>query len=237
MIQDKIQILAEDIGNGITDVGACLGTAPTQERLEQLEGLILNNRLQYVPVGLALEEINKKGLYKKHAETFEDYMEQRFGLTAREGYYLISSARTAVAVDDYGDIDDDPLKIIANFGSHGKPIILDNEKKARALAGLNNCDKKQAATDAYQKALVEKRTLTARDIEVEASKYKKPKIDKTPDIEKERFSLEKELGKVNGIFIKIAEKYPSCKDKQDFFAEYIIHIEDMLKYLKDNKDK
>ena len=79
MIQDKIQIVAEDIGNGSIGVGSCLGTAPTQERLEQLEGLILNNRLQYVPVGLALEEINKKGLYKKHAETFEDYMEQRFG--------------------------------------------------------------------------------------------------------------------------------------------------------------
>ena len=164
-------------------------------------------------------------------------MEQRFGLTARAGYHLISSAKTAIEVDDYADLGDDPLKLLMNQSSRQTPIILNNERKARALSGLKAKDKRTAATDAYEKAVSENRTLTARDIEMEAAKYKTPKVDKTPDLEKARDNLEKELGKVSEIFIKIAKTYPSGKDKQDFFAEYIVHIEDMLKYLKENKDK
>lgn len=202
------------------------------DRLEQLEVVIKKGLPAFVSVGLALKEINEKKLYKNYASTFDEYMQIRLGLSARQGYYLIAGARTAITVDDYGD--DDPVKISANSCSQSN-VIIDNENKARALRGLDPNHKRIAARDAYDKALKDGRSLTAEDIEEEAKQYRIPKKKKLTELEKEHEKIMEGLDKISIDMMNMVKQYPLCQLKQEAVETYIHKIEEMLEYLRKNR--
>lgn len=212
-------------------------TPADKERLKHLEKILDTSLLRFVEVGLALKEINDKKFYKIYADTFEEYMGMRFKLTARHGYNLISSAQTAIQIDDYNEFDDDPVRIFDNQGTHLARRLITNERQARAFRGLVPGDKRKAANEAFERAEREKIHLTAEIFEEEAKKYRKPTKPKKTDLEKAREKTDKFLGEADKIFQKVIEEYPSCKEKSEFIDTHIHFFEQRLEYLRKCRDR
>ena len=97
-------------------------------RLAQLEATIERGMDTFVEVGLALAEVRDARLYRADHDTFEDYLERRWGISRRRGYQLIEAAE---AVQDFAQ----------------PPAV---ESHARALAALPP-DQREAAYRAVAK--------------------------------------------------------------------------------------
>jgi len=69
-------------------------TAAEEKRLGHLETAIGSGLASFVEVGRALRQINADRLYRRDNETFEDYCEQRWGLSRQHGYRLIKAAES-----------------------------------------------------------------------------------------------------------------------------------------------
>lgn len=69
-------------------------TAADKSRLDRLETAIGSGLASFVEVGRALRQINADRLYRQDNETFEDYCEQRWGLSRQHGYRLIKAAES-----------------------------------------------------------------------------------------------------------------------------------------------
>jgi hypothetical protein len=75
------------------DVVALRSLSPEEQAdLDRCEGTIAAGFASFVPMGLAMAEVLAKGLYGYKYTRFEDYVEDRWGYTERQAYYLISSA-------------------------------------------------------------------------------------------------------------------------------------------------
>lgn len=74
-------------------VAVMVGLRDTErERLRELEDRIERGLLSAVQTGRDLAEIRDRRLYRERGETFEEYAEQRFGITRRHAYRLIEAA-------------------------------------------------------------------------------------------------------------------------------------------------
>jgi len=69
-------------------------TAADKSRLDRLETAIGSGLASFVEVGRALRQINADRLYRQDNETFDDYCEQRWGLSRQHGYRLIKAAES-----------------------------------------------------------------------------------------------------------------------------------------------
>ena len=191
-------------------------------RLEQLEKVVKEGLPYFIAVGLALKEINEKRYYKKYSKTFPEYMESRFGYSSARGYQLIHSAEAAVVVDYGGDYDNYLHAEKLNHG-RGNDIIIDNERKARALYGLEPEEQKAAAKAAQEKAIKERKTLSYKDIDIAASERRKREIKGAG---KDRFvddckHIAQSLGRIGEAIKEIITKYSGRKVKN---REVRIHI-------------
>lgn len=104
--------------------------------LRLLEQVVESGYKIALRTGQALTAILRRRLYRDTHETFEQYVEDRFGMSRSYAYRLISGWSIALAVSPVGDIE--------------------NESQARALAGLDE----QTAQDVV-KAALEAGPLTA----------------------------------------------------------------------------
>src|SRR5262249_16640067 len=73
-------------------------------RLQELEVVIERGVKAFIEVGNALLEIREKRLYKEKYPTFEEYLDQRWGLKRQRGYELMEAAQIATAVSEISDI-------------------------------------------------------------------------------------------------------------------------------------
>lgn len=89
-----------------------------QERLTELEAVIERGLAVFVEVGLALMEIKNSRLYRETHATFEEYVDQRWGMSRTRGYQMIDAAVVSTMVD-----------------AAGLPAPV-NERQARELAPL-----------------------------------------------------------------------------------------------------
>lgn len=72
---------------------------PTErKRLKELEGVVQRSIKAFVDVGQALQEIRDSRLYRQTHKTFEDYLEDRWGMKRRTGYAYIAGASVALNV-------------------------------------------------------------------------------------------------------------------------------------------
>ena len=74
-------------------------TAQEHERLKALESVVKTGKQAFVEVGLALEEIRVKRLYRAEFKSFKDYCAERWGFTRARAEQLIWAAETVEALD------------------------------------------------------------------------------------------------------------------------------------------
>ena len=61
----------------------------------QLEQIVERGKSTYQEVGAALDEIHRRGFYKKQYGSFKRYLEERWGFSRAQGYRLIAAYRIA----------------------------------------------------------------------------------------------------------------------------------------------
>jgi DNA repair photolyase len=194
-----------------------------EKRLKELEQVVRHGLPYFVAVGLALKEIRDNRYYRQQADTFEAYMEMKFGVSRRRGYQLMNSAAVAVAVDDYSDCGDDPVKISVNHGAHD--VLIDNERKARALVGLKPGAQKRAAVAAKRNASGQRRSLSYRDFEAAAQKYRKPGSKAAPKSQKRVVQGAQDPKTAADQFI---QQYPKPQDKIEAAEALIAELHQAL---------
>jgi len=95
-----------------------------EKRLEQLEGVVVENFKTFVQVGQALAEIRDRKLYRMKAMTFEKYCKELFDIAKSRAYELISAADVVENVRHGGRFEEDQILL---------PL---NERQVRPLAKL-----------------------------------------------------------------------------------------------------
>jgi len=73
-------------------------------RLQDCEKIIQSGKKEFVRVGLALEEIRDKKLYRSKFGTFQEYCLKRWGFSRSYGYQLIEDAKVAEQMSAKVDI-------------------------------------------------------------------------------------------------------------------------------------
>ncbi len=91
--------------------------AAERDRLAELEPVIEKGLAGFVEVGTALLEINDRRLYRETHSTFQDYVSEKWQMTARRAYQLCAAAEV--------------VKALPENVNHGSQI---NERQARELA-------------------------------------------------------------------------------------------------------
>lgn len=71
-------------------------------RLAELETVVKRGFDVFIEVGLALMEIKNSRLYRDMHSTFEEYLDQKWGLSRARGYQLIDAALVSTLVDAAG---------------------------------------------------------------------------------------------------------------------------------------
>jgi len=79
-------------------------TPVEQGRLAELEEIVVVGLQRFFELGQALLEIRDSGLYRGTHPTFEAYLDERFGISRRQGYRLIDAARVIEVVCPTGHI-------------------------------------------------------------------------------------------------------------------------------------
>jgi hypothetical protein len=75
-------------------------------RLRECEKGIEKGKTEFIRVGLLLEEIKSKRLYRARYGTFEEYCTKRWNMGRSYGYALIEDAKVAVKMSTIADIPD-----------------------------------------------------------------------------------------------------------------------------------
>jgi hypothetical protein len=105
-------------------------TTADRSRLAELEQVIDHGLQIFVEVGRALQEVRDGRLYRETHETFEAYLDGRWGMSRSRGYRLIDAAAVAEIVSPNGDIA--------------------NEAQARELVPLLRDEGEQAVVEVYR---------------------------------------------------------------------------------------
>ena len=191
---------------------------PDEERLSQLEKVIGQNLKAFYEVGLALQEIRDKGLYKLQGYSrFEDYCRTHWDMGR---HYAYSQMESSV--------------VVGNLLSNGQQFLPKNERQARALARLPLEQQPKAwervLEIAPQKVSSEPK-ITTRLIEEVVADF----LGKTPEIKPRprntltyRLSLDEETDDaLNEIFYKIrraVDKDHRDKVTKELVAEVTLHV-------------
>jgi|SRR5215469_4324255 len=61
----------------------------------ELEAIVEKGKKTYEEVGAALDEIHRRGFYKKQYGSFKRYLEQRWGISRAHGYRLMAAHQIA----------------------------------------------------------------------------------------------------------------------------------------------
>lgn len=156
-------------------------TAMERSDLVHLESTIEHGLQTFVEVGEALAKIRDARLYKEDYDTFEAYLSERWGLSRKRGYDLISASRTAVSVSQICDT---------------PPTT---ESHAAALSGLpadEAADVMRKAHDATDGKVTAKAIKEARKPAPEPEPEPEPETVDAEVIEDEPVNVNRETGEV-----------------------------------------
>lgn len=166
-------------------------TGEVVRSLEELEDIIGRGLETFVEVGDALAQVRDGRLYLAHAETFEAYCSERWGLSRSRSYELIDAAAITNAVSG---IPDTPKPANAGQATALAPLKDEPEKAAEAMrnaaADSNGKPTAKAITEAV-KELVEEKVAAAEakaadKAELDAFKAAHTPDDFDPDAEEKR---------------------------------------------------
>lgn len=124
-------------------------------RLFSLEGKIREGLASFVEVGQALVEIRDSRLYRQSHKTFEDYVAQRWGISARHAYRLVDGAQIATNL-----LRPEPVGDATNWSPMPAPTA---ESQVRPLKGLDPTEQKEVWRQAS--AVAGDSPVTARHVE------------------------------------------------------------------------
>lgn len=85
------------------DLAQTGGFTPIEARLAPLERIIERGISTFIEVGQALLKIRDEQLYRASYETFDDYLDARWGVSPAHGYRLIDAAKVIDAISPVGD--------------------------------------------------------------------------------------------------------------------------------------
>jgi hypothetical protein len=140
----------------------------TTETLEDLEEIIGQGLETFVAVGEALAKVRDSKLYLQHADTFEAYCTERWGLSRPRAYELMHAAEAVSAIADIDPEAPAPA----------------NEAQARALAPLKANPPAMAAAMATATATAEAegRKPTAADVKAAVAAEPEGRPDTPPSV-------------------------------------------------------
>ena len=122
--------------------------------LRQCEEVIAKGERTFIAVGTALRTIRDERLYRDTHGTFDAYVQERWSMTRKYGYYLIAAAQTveAISVSTTVDIPNEATARVLRQ-------VIDQSDEATAIAALEQADAKgkvtaQAVADAYEEIIV-----------------------------------------------------------------------------------
>lgn len=146
-------------------------TRQEERRLQNCEEIIEKGLNTFYDVGSALTEISESRLYRTKYATFEDYCQERWGLSRRRGYELIAAAA-----------------VVDNVRNSAQTIPA-NEAQANELTGLDP----EAQTEVWQRVLEtadtnaeDKPVVTAAHIKMVVKDYLREHGEEMPDDEGQR---------------------------------------------------
>jgi ParB family chromosome partitioning protein len=126
------------------------------KRLRNLEAVVERGRKSFVEVGMALDEIRQKRLYRADYPTFQDYLEKKWGWGKSYGYMLIESANAVKSL---------PPEM---------STIVDTEGQARELVKVPTEKREAVVRAAEASAMAKGKPPTARDFREAAGKLVVP---------------------------------------------------------------
>lgn len=178
--------------------------------LEELEEVIGRGLETFVEVGDALAQVRDGKLYLEHAETFEAYCSERWGLSRPRAYELIHASEVTKAVSAIADT---PAPTNEAQARALRPVSGDPEKAAEAMrnaaADTNGKPTAKAITDAVNELVEEKvaeaEAKAADKAELDALKAAHTPDDFDPDAEEKRVA---ERGKFSRLCRDIANLPP-----------------------------
>lgn len=140
------------MAGGKTEVSQAL-TVIEKEELKEFENRIETGLKTFREVGNALMSIRDGRLYRSKFKTFEDYCRERWGFARNYANKMIAAA-----------------EVVSNLGT--TVPIPTSERQARPLASLPPEQQPEAWKAATEKAELEQRKVTAKDVKEEVAKIK-----------------------------------------------------------------
>jgi hypothetical protein len=127
-------------------------TDAERARLAELEGVISTGLQTFVEVGTALLEIRETGLYAESSSSFEDYCQEKWGMTRRRASQLIEGAEIYLQIGCEN----------AEHRNHGSDVAIKkgvnsavqptNERQVRPLSRLPEGERQEAWNEAVEAA-------------------------------------------------------------------------------------
>lgn len=157
--------------------------------LIELEEIIGRGLASFIEVGDALVTVRDAGLYREHAETFEAYCIDRWGLSRKRAYDLIGAAQT---VNELSPIGDTPMPANEAQARELRPLKGQPEKAAEAMrtaaADGNPTAKKiaDAVKEQLEEKVAEAEAKAADKAELDALKAAHTPDNFDPDAEEKR---------------------------------------------------
>lgn len=118
-------------------------SAQEERRLEQLEGLVVENFKTFIQVGHALAEIRDRKLYRKKAMTFEKYCKELFDIAKSRAYQLIDAAKVIENVHSCGQNENVDLSDYFINESQIRPLtkLRPEQQQQVCIAAINSAPK------------------------------------------------------------------------------------------------
>jgi hypothetical protein len=199
-------------------------TGEVAHTLEELEEIIGRGLETFKEVGDALAQVRDGRLYLEHAETFEAYCSERWGLKRQRAYELIDAAAVAGALSS---MDDTPTPTNERQARALRPLKDDPEKAAEAMrnaaADTGGKPTAKAITEAV-KEMVEEKVAAAEAKATDRAELDALKAAHTPD----GFDPDAEEKRVTerGKFARLCRDLAALPAPADFVASHREYLRD-----------
>ena len=160
-------------------------TRQEERRLENCEEIIEKGLHTFYDVGSALSEICESRLYRVNHATFEDYCQQRWGMSKRRGYELIAAAA-----------------VVDNVRNSAQTIPA-NEAQANELAGLEpeaQTEVWQRAVKTAEKTVDDKPVVTAAHVKSLVREYLREQGEDVPDESARKHRVSSDRSEVEALY-------------------------------------
>lgn len=192
--------------------------------LIELEEIIGRGLASFIEVGDALVTVRDAGLYREHAETFEAYCMERWGLSRKRAYDLIGAAATVGELSPMGDT---PLPTNERQARALAPLKGQPEKAAEAMrnaaADTNGKPTAKAITDAVNEMIEDKvaaaEAKATDKAELDALKAAHTPEDFDPDAEEKRVTQ-------RGKFARLCRDLAALPAPAEFVATHREYLRD-----------